>query len=486
MRTFVFFVTFFAVILLTGCKAKDQPETRNTQPNVLFIAMDDMNDWTQLFDEKHPIKTPNMIRLAKNGVFFRQAYANAPSCNPSRFSLLSGKIPSNTGVYGNSSDWKSAHEHLELLPEYFKNQGYKTYGSGKIFHHHAARYTKYEVFEESLAFPLSRPDAPMPADNLNGITHWYNKDLQQAKKVSPNFDWGVWPPDPGEHVDHRTVNWAIGKLKNHTGKPFFMAVGIFRPHMPFFAPSEFFDQYPVKSSALPEINPNDFDDLEDESVRFIKRHARFMNTFEGEKQRDPSIFKKAVSAYQVAATYADYQLGRMLDALEQSPYAENTIVVLWSDHGYHLGEKDHWEKFVLYEKACHVPFIWAGPGITNNKVSNATVSLVDMYPTLVELCGLPSKEGLDGRSITSLLTDPSMRWTFPVVTTYGHNNHAIRSDQYRYIRLQGGTKELYNTAEDPNEWENLAKDPGHQKWIDSLDTWIPAQNVEPVPNWKGK
>ena len=439
-----------------------------------------MNDWTTLFDKSNPIQTPNLERLAERGTFFSKAYCNSPACNPSRASVLSGTRPSSNGVYANRSDWKKALSDIGILPQHFRNHGYLAYASGKIFHHHGTQFHKYEAFDSFVEFPSRQPDTPMPRNgNLNGIKSWTASDGSRGP-VSRNFDWGVYPENPDDHIDNRTVDWAIKKIAAPSEKPFFIATGIYRPHMPFFAPQEWYDRYPLGQLRMPEKNDKDLEDLPDAARAMLHPPSRkFMSTFEQEKLRDAFIFEKAVRGYQAAASFADHQVGRLLDALDKSDKADNTIIALWSDHGFHLGEKSHWEKFVLYEKATHIPFIIVAPGFKEGQVCHRPVSLIDLYPTLVELCQLPAPPQLEGESLVPLLRRPKSSRD-PVLITYGKGNHAIRSDRYRYIRYANGEEELYDLVADPKEWTNIAYLKGTNKVMKQHAKWLPDSNAHEI------
>lgn len=462
-----------------AANATRQASDAGRAPNVLFIAIDDMNDWTTLFDPANPIRTPNLERLAARGTFFARAYCNSPACNPSRTSVLTGVRPSTSGVYGNAADWRSALAGRAILPQHFRNHGYRTYTSGKIFHHHGRAFHAYEAFDEYLEFPSNTPDEPMPAAHLNGVTHWTSPDGSPGSVISPNFDWGAWPARPEDHIDHRSVTWAIERMQ-HAAEPFFLAVGIFRPHMPFFVPAGILEEYPLEELRLPETRADDFNDIPAEATRFIQRSSyRWMSTFAFESRRKPALLAEAVRAYQAAATYADRQIGRLLDALDATGRSADTVIVFWSDHGYHLGEKQHWEKFILTEKATHIPFIVVAPGYAPGQRCARAVSLIDLYPTLTALCGLPAPDGLEGTSLVPLLEDPTAKWS-PALMTYEQGNHAVRSDRHRYIRYAGGAEELYDTESDPHEWQNLANAPGSRAIMDDLARWLPAANTAPV------
>jgi arylsulfatase A-like enzyme len=232
------------------------------------------------------------------------------------------------------------------------------------------------------------------------------------------------------------------------------------------------------------VNTDDLKDIPEEAEAMLHPPSRsFMSTFAAEKARDPAIFKKAVRGYQAAASFADFNVGRLMDALDKSDKADNTIIVLWSDHGFHLGEKDHWEKFVLYEKATHIPYIIVAPGFKKGQVSYRPVTLIDLYPTLTEICGLPAPDHLEGESLVPLLNNPKAKKN-PAIITYEQDNHAIRSDRYRYIRYKGGDEELYDTENDPHEWHNLANKSGSRKIMDELALWLPKTNTAPIPSAK--
>jgi len=466
-------------MLLTVSITHAASADRHQRPNVLFIAIDDMNDWTTLFNPANPIQTPNLQRLATRGTFFSRGYCNSPACNPSRASVLSGTRPSSNGVYGNASDWRTALKDVPILPQWFKDHGYRTYASGKIFHHHGPAFHAYEAFDEALKFPSVTPDMPMPEENLNGYTHWIGRNGEPGNEISRNFDWGVWPEDSRDHIDNRTVEWAIDKIKNSPG-PFFIATGIFRPHMPFYVPQEYLDMYPLDTLAMPTVQVDDFNDIPAEATAFMQRpNYRWLSTMEHESKRDPLTYKKALQGYQASATFADHQVGRLLDALDRSGQEAQTIIVLWADHGYHLGEKQHWEKFALYDKTNHIPYIIVAPGFRPGQISTRPVSLIDLYPTLVELCGLPAPQHLEGTSLKPLLENPSVAWS-PALMTYEQGNHAIRSDRYRYIRYAGGAEELYDTENDPNEWQNIANAPGSRKIMDTMSRWLPDTDAKPI------
>jgi len=448
---------------------------KSQSPNILFIALDDLNDWTSVLDPKAPIKTPNIERLAKRGTLFTHAYCASAACNPSRTAILTGLRPTTSGVYGNKADWRKALPDAVTLPRHFMAHGYRTEGAGKIFHHHyGGAFHDKGSFHDFLMMP-DPPDAPMPKKKLNGL----------AKYGSPNTDWGPWPADEDDALDVRTADYVIRSLRKNHAKPFFLAAGIFRPHMPFFAPQRFFDLYPPENVTMPEIFKGDLEDLPSGALKLLASKKWFFRELMKIEARSPGTWKEAVRGYQASATFADAQVGRILDALDKSDYADNTIIVLWSDHGYHLGEKEHWEKFALWEKTNHVPFIVAAPGITRPGTRcGKPVSLIDMYPTLIELCGLKPKPELDGVSLMPLLRNPKAKWSRPALMTYMRGNHAVRDERWRYIRYADGTEELYDHQNDPNEWYNVAGDPKHAHVINRLKQWLPPTEAPPAPDMK--
>lgn len=427
-------------------------------PDVLFIAIDDLNDWTELHDPAAPIKLPRLAQLARRGVFFTHAYAASPACNPSRTAVLTGLAPAATGVYGNSTDWRGALPNAVTLPAHFKAHGYRSVGAGKIFHHGwDSAFHDHASFDE---FQLLASDR-YPPERLNQLT-----------AINANFDWGAWPPDERELPDVKTADWAIDFLRRPSDQPFFLAIGIHRPHSPHFAPARHFGRHRPDVPALPPVNPDDLADLPAGAQSLLERDI-WMRNFATNADH-PGSREHAIQAYQACAEFADEQIGRVLDALDHHPRGKSTIIIVWSDHGFHLGEKGKWEKFTLWEKATRAPLIIVAPGTTSAVTRCAQpVSLLDLFPTLNELCGLPAPAGgLHGDSLVPLLRDPRATRSRPAVMTYGRGNHAVRSARWRYIRYADGTEELYDHAADPHEWTNLAGRPDlaaikadHARWL---------------------
>lgn len=465
----------YLVVLGVAIAAPGSESYPGHRPNVLFIALDDLNDWIEVLDPSAPIRTPNIERLAKRGMLFTCAYCASAACNPSRTAILTGLRPTTSGVYGNKTDWRRALPNAVTVPQHFRSHGYRAMGAGKIFHHHyGGAFHDKASFDDFLMMP-DPPDAPMPEKKLNGL----------AGYGSRNTDWGVWPADEADAIDVRTVDYVVESLARNHDKPFFLAAGIFRPHMPFFAPRRFFDLYPRDAVTMPKILESDLDDLPSAAEALLSSKKWFFRDMIKIERESPGTWKEAVRSYQACATFADAQVGRILDALDRSSYADDTTVVLWSDHGYHLGEKEHWEKFALWEKTNHVPLIIVAPGITRaGSRCQQPVSLADLYPTLIDLCGLQAKPELDGVSLVPLLRNPEAAWDRPALMTYQRGNHAVRDQRWRYIRYADGTAELYDHQNDPNEWHNLAQDPANLGIIARLKRCLPKTEALPGPDMR--
>lgn len=436
--------------------------TKAEGPNVLFVSFDDLNDWA--LGDDSPLKMPHLRRLMRRGVTFNRAYAASPACNPSRSALLLGRATAATGIYSNASDWRTAFPDAVTLPRYFLERGYRVEGAGKIFHHH--RNSAYHDDRAFHRFEKMQLDV-MPERKWNGLEH----------VSSENFDWGPWPYDASETPDQRSVDYGVEFLGREHDRPFFLAVGLFRPHMPFHVPPSFFALYPPEHVKMPLRPADDLDDVPSGGRKLLERGRAWWRGILAAEAESPGAWREAVRAYQASASFADHQLGRLLAALAASPYAEETVIVVWSDHGYHLGEKEHWEKFALWEKTTRVPLVFAGPGVAQGEVE-APVSLVDLYPTLLELAGLPPKADLDGRSLTPLLRDPQADWDHPAVMSYGVGNHAVRSARWRYIRYADGSEELYDHRDDPHEHRNVVSQ--HPGAVAALRAHLPEREAPPV------
>ncbi|MBL9213228.1 MAG: sulfatase [Opitutaceae bacterium] len=401
------------------------------KPNVLFIAVDDLRDWVGYFGHNPQAKTPNYDRLARMGTSFTRAYCASPVCNPSRAALMSGLRPSTTAVYENNIDFRPLIGPEKMLTTAFRQAGYYVHGAGKIYHEAYRRPTEWDHYlEKEGRYPR------VPAGQSEGVGGIKFAPLDCRDNEIP--DWAI-------------ADYGIESLGKKHDKPFFLAVGFHKPHMPWNVPRKWFDLFPLESIKLPPHLENDLNDVPPAGVRMARPegdHAAMLQS---------GRWKEAVQAYLATIAYCDMNLGRLLDAFEKSAYRDNTIIVLWGDHGWHLGEKSHWRKFALWEEATRAPLMWVVPGLTKpGTISHRTVDFMSIYPTLTDLCGLPTPKHVEGVSLRPLLADPSAAWSIPAVTTYRYKNHTVRSADWRYIRYANGDEELYDEARDPNEYVNLA------------------------------
>jgi choline-sulfatase len=409
------------------------------QPDVLVIAIDDLNDWVGCLGGHPQAYTPNIDRLAARGLLFENAHVQAPICNPSRASFMSGIYPSTSEIVDNSKSAKQRTLEFvgqtEMIPQCFTRGGYRTAGCGKIFH-------TWPGLENEGFF-----DDPGPV--------WEYGYLPNHGKLPMRKKWGAVKNPEKTCFDYNVADWTCGKLSTW-GKeePQFLMAGFFRPHAPMYAPQEYFDRYPLDEVQLPPIKKNDRDDLP-QWVHENMPVSSYMKKFHA----NPELLKSAAQAYLASTAFVDAQIGKVLDQLDASGRADSTIVVLFSDHGFHIGEKDHWSKHSGWEESTRVPFILAGPGIPVGKRCSKSIGLIDLYPTLVELCGLEAPTGLEGRSLVPLIQDPSGDWNYAAATVVENGALALRNEHWRYILYPDGSEELYDHRNDPNEWTNLALKP---------------------------
>jgi len=448
------------------------------QPNVLFIAVDDWNDWVSCLSGHPDVLTPNVDRLANEGVLFSNAYCASPLCNPSRTALLTGKMPSSTGIYNNGQWWIPNVPNVVTLPKYFKNNGYYTAGAGKIFHH-TAGFNDPEAWNEYYLWDKNATE--------NGLAEqWQGPAATQPDKIPAsiitertkiNFDYAPLDVPDSIMPDSKTSQWAATFLREKHDKPFFLAVGMFRPHIQWYVPKKYFDMYPLDKIHLPAYLENDLNDVPEIAKKFALDKGS-----DQEFIKKSGIWKELVQAYLACISFSDAQVGKVLEGLKNGPNKRNTIVVFWSDHGYHLGEKDHWHKSTLWQRASHIPLIFKVPGITSaTKKCKHPVSLIDLYPTLAELCNLPVPSGLDGKSIVPLLYNPDTTWDTPAVVEFLQGNCSVFTQKYNFIHYKNGTAELYDLEKDPNEWVNLAKDTAYKTIIDKLMVEMPDNFAKDVP-----
>ncbi|MEM1442998.1 MAG: sulfatase [Verrucomicrobiota bacterium] len=460
---------FTALILNWGVAS----ESDTIAKNVLFLVVDDMKDWVGcLGGYEGTVYTPNIDRLAARGTLFANAHCPSPKCAPSRAAVMTGLMPSTTGLYENGHWWYANYPDIITIPGHFKENGYRVVGSGKIFHHTAGNHpaSPWHDFRKllfrddpwfrsvKLNYPWSE-DGPYPEDfPFSGV-----------KGLGHENDWGSLGYAEEDYDDTRMADYAIDFLENDPTQPFFLACGLFRPHLPWHVPEKYFDLYPLEEIVLPPMQEGDLEDVPERGKALAEARRS-----DWDRIRNAGKWKEAIRAYLASITYADAQLGRVLDALDESGAAQNTVVVFWSDHGWHLGEKEHWHKTTLWEEATQIPFIISAPGF-ESAVSNRAVGLIDLFPTLNELCDLPALREQDGKSLVPLLRDPDAEWKHPAVIEYQRGNAAVRSDRYRYILYVDGGEELYDLEQDPNEWENRAGEESLFEVKAELKKWLPKK-----------
>ena len=471
MRYFTIVIILF---LLCSCNTDDPGE----QPNVLFIAVDDWNDWVGCLDGKMEVMTPNLDRMASKGVLFSEAHCAAPVCNPSRTAILLGRMPSSTGVYENSQWLLPNVPGAISLPAFFRKNGYDVSGAGKLFHHTAGfndpeAWDQYYVWNEraknnGLTEIYHYPEGPGPPDYPAS---------EVRDRTKRNFDFAPLDIPDADMPDGKVAAFAANFLSKKHKKPFFLGVGMFRPHIEWYAPKKYFDMYPLDSLSLPPYLESDLEDVPEQGRRWA------LNTGSNHDFiKQSGNWEKAMQAYLACISFSDAQVGKVLEALENGPNAKNTILVLWSDHGYHLGEKEHWHKSTLWYRSTHVPLIMVVPGLTEaGQVITKPVSLINLYKTLIDLCDLPEMNELDGVSMRPLLSDKDADWNQPVRVDYQPGNTCVYMDKWHYIQYSDGTGELYDLEADPNEWENLSAQEEFTSLIDSLKGFIPLAYADPVP-----
>ncbi|MCI0455961.1 MAG: sulfatase [Gemmataceae bacterium] len=444
-----------AALLLAAPAVRANPQGAGKpakRPNVLFIAVDDLN--TSVGCYGHPlVKTPNIDRLAKAGVRFDRAYCQFPLCNPSRSSLLTGRYPTTTRVVDNLLWVRDRMPDVVTLPEFFRLHGYVTLRVGKIFHGGLDDQKAWVEGGEPV-----KPRKPRTAE--------------QAEQYRKQSDRWVAVEGKGEELpDYRTASKAIELLEKHRDGPFFLAVGFVKPHTPLIAPKRFFDHYdpakltlPADFAAVPTVGKGvPAEALTPNGDLFIKRQATKEEA------------RRMTAAYYACVSFVDEQVGRVLEALDRLGLRENTILVFFSDHGFHLGEKGKWSKHgSLYEAGTRVPMIVAAPKApANGKTSGRTVGLVDLYPTLADLARLPAPKGVEGQSLAPLLKDAQAAWDHPAFTvaTRGKRlGRSVRTERWRYTEwdTEGKKAELYDHKADPHELRNLAGEAAHADTVAAL------------------
>jgi len=459
----------YALVLISLlCSFCQAAETDTQKPNVLFIAIDDQNDWIGALGG-HPLaKTPCLDTLAQRGTVFLNAHCQSPLCNPSRTSLMLSLRPTTTGVYGLSPWFRTLPEWKDrvTLPQHFKASGYRTYTTGKVYHGNAggpvARQSEFDVWGPNNGMGAKPPQKLIPPTPMGN---------------HPAMDWGVFPHRDEDKGDYINTSWAIEQLKAAPKEgPMFLAVGYYLPHVPCHVTQKWYDLYPDDDSVLPKTLRNDRDDtprfswylhweLPEPRLKWVEENHQWRNL---------------CRSYLASTSFVDAQIGRLLEALKASGRWENTIVVVWGDNGWHLGEKGITGKNTLWNGGTHVPLIFAGPGVAGGQRCMQPAELLDIYPTLIDLCGLPKRGDLEGVSLLPQLKDAQTKRERPAICSHNQGNHAVRSERYRYIHYADGSEEFYDTQTDPNEWTNLAKENPCAGLIAEHRKWLPKVDVPPA------
>ena len=451
------------VVLLAGCAAPVE------RPNILFIAVDDLNDWTGFLGGHPQALTPNMDRLARSGVLFTNAHTAAPACNPSRTAIFTGRSPHRSGLYDNRQRMRDVLPDAEILPKTLSRHGYRSAGSGKLLHY----FIDADSWDDY--YPAKDGEDPFPE-----TLHPEQRPVSLPRGGPWQYvetDWGALDATDEEYGgDYSVAQWIAGQLAVERDQPFFLGCGIYRPHEPWFVPKKYFEPFPLESIQLPPgYKEDDLDDLPPEGRR--RGPNRYFAHI-----REHGQWKHAIQAYLASIYFADTMLGHVLDALERSPHADNTIVVLWSDHGWHLGEKQHWQKYTAWRACTRVPLVVRAPGLTPG-VSSRPVSLLSLFPTLLEMAGLPAEPHHDAPSLVPLLRDPDAEWPHVAVTHLGEpGGYGLSAVGWRYVHYANGDEELYDVEADPYEWTNLATVSEHAGKLAELRALGPTEFAEkPLP-----
>jgi len=457
------------VLISRSHDAAAQTETAARKLNVLFIAADDMNNALGCYG--HPlVKSPNIDRLARRGVRFDRAYCQFPLCNPSRSSLLTGRRPDSTKVYDNATRFRQALGDVVTLPQHFKNHGYFAARVGKLYHYGVPGQIGTSGLDDEASWNQVINPRGRDKDDEAGVINL----TPELSNIGGALTLMVAQGTDEEQTDGKLANEVIRLLEQKKDEPFFIGAGFYRPHVPCVAPQKYFDMYPLDRIKLPA----DYAALSKDvpPVAFSVKPANY-----GVEELK---LRQMIQSYYASVTFMDAQVGRVLAALERLNLGERTIVVFFGDHGWLLGEHGQWQKMSLFEESARVPLIIAAPGAkAKGKASGRTVELVDLYPTLADLCGLPVASGLEGRSLRPLLDNPLAGWDKPAFTqvTRGAQQNrimgrSVRTERWRYNEWDEGRQgaELYNHDRDPREQRNLANDPKYSGTVAALKQLLRA------------
>lgn len=465
------------------------PDTEAQQPpNILFIAIDDLNDWVGCLGGHSQARTPAIDALAERGVLFTEAHCAAPVCGPSRAAIMSGLRPWETGVYSNNANYTRRLPEVQSLPEFLVATGYHVMGAGKLFHGDTS-YPKGAFHEYAEKQPHPWPKEAILSSRQKPQYHWHIGDkvisfprngmpADRTWKDTHTFDWGPLDLPDNAFRDSAVVDWSRQRLRKRYQKPFFLGVGIHLPHQPLYAPQRFHDMYPPETIVLPSVFGEDLNDLSRAG-----RDYALIPTTSGTHRTVVKYgqWRNAVSSYLATVSFVDHLLNGLIEELDESSHADNTWIVLWSDHGWHLGEKEHWGKATGWYRATRVPLIIVPPrkaepdGFEPGTQCRQPVNLVDLFPTVAVMSGRTPPPALSGNSLLPLVRNPTADWADYTVTTFGRGNHAVSTQRWRLIQYFDGSAELYDRSTDPHEWKNLINDPRGQDAARRLRKLVPEE-----------
>jgi len=460
--------SILVLLFVISLTSRYSPAVEPERPNLLVIFVDDLNDWVGALGG-HPLaRTPNIDRLAREGTTFLNAHCQAPLCNPSRTSLLLGLRPSRTGIYGLNPSFRTLEEYrnFETWPQVFRRAGYRTLIGGKVYHH---GFPKGQLEQEVDEWGPPSSIGAKPPMKLIPPTPMGNHPL---------MDWGPLPNRDEEFGDYQLATWGAKRIRELPGdKPWLMMAGFFLPHVPCYSPQRVYDQFPDSDDLLPKILEHDRDDvppfswylhweLPEPRLKWIRQNHQWRNL---------------ARSYLASITFMDEQVGRLLDAIDESGQQEKTVIVLLGDHGWHLGEKGITGKNTLWERSTRVPFIYRGPGIPAGRQATNPCELLDLFPTLADLSGVKLPEGRDGESLVGQFAETPAGDLTPAMTTHNPGNHSVRTERWRYIHYANGSEELYDHWTDPNEWTNLAQRANLASVLEEHRRWLPTHETPHVP-----
>ena len=483
-------VGIFFSFLILGILSFDRLITKAEQnPNIIFISIDDLNDWVGFLGHQQAI-TPHMDKLAARGYSFINAHCPAPVCGPSRTAILTGMQPVTSGIYDNKIKFSRDLPKVISLPEHFRKNNYKVFGVGKLFHGGTSNVPK-TAFDEyggkkGSAAPFTSSDLQNSKQNpfhtvnklgkifklpLNGIPadRYWNK--------AHTFDWGAVDLPDSLFSDRKSVDWAIEKIDQIGDEPFLLSVGFERPHQPLFNPKRFHDLYPLKSIRLPDVPEEDLEDL--------PHRAKQLALYPQTSGRHESVIKfgqweNAVASYLASVSFVDDLIGDLVKALDDRNLIEKTWIVLWSDHGWHLGEKQHWGKATGWFRSTRVPFLivppQGNPIYKKSKKVNHMVNLLDLAPTMADIAGIPHQNQWEGRSLMPILDQKVEDWEGFTITTFSIGSHTVSTPNWQLISYYDGSFELYNLTNDSHQFKNIADLQSSVEIIDKLKKHIPEEN----------